>query len=316
MLNKLFSFVLALLFPLWGYADTAPVYHATHDTQSVNETYIEVNGASLFCKTMGRGSPLIVLHGGPGFSHDHLLPLSKLARDNFLIFYDQRGGGKSTGEITPETINLGTFIDDLDAIRKAYKLDKIAILGHSWGGLLAMHYAIAHPEHVEKVILSNSCPATAEGYAAFLQEYQKRLAPYQDELKKLENSQAFASGDLSAISEYCRIIFKTYFYDPDKIDQMNLNMTSQAAMNLFKIFAILQQNVLLKPYDITHDLKLLHIPALIIHGDFDPIPVSCAENIHDSFENAEYILIKNCGHFPFVEQPEAFFAPVRDFLER
>ncbi len=115
-------------------------------TEQVNELFIDSEGSTIFCRTIGKGKPLIVIHGGPGSGQDYLLPqFYDLAKNNFVIFYDQRGAGRSTGEINEDSMAISVFVKDLEVLRKAFNFDRVSLLGHSWGGFVAMHYAIEHP---------------------------------------------------------------------------------------------------------------------------------------------------------------------------
>lgn len=153
------------------------------------ERFIESGDAELFCKVGGKGEPLIVLHGGPGMSHDYLLPyMKRLEKNNFVIFFDQRGCGKSTGEINAETINIATYLEDIEAIRKEFGFEKVSVLGHSWGGLLAMEYAIAYPQSIDKLILLDSMPKSCEDTVLFVNEYVTRMAPYANEMEAIKLS--------------------------------------------------------------------------------------------------------------------------------
>ena len=238
----------------------------------------------------------------------------ELAKNNLVIFYDQRGCGKSTVDINANTISLESFLNDIEAIRLAFNLDKISILGHSWGGFLAMKYTITHPEHVDKLILSNSSPATSEGYALFGQEYMKRMEPYQKELEKIRSSQGFHDKNTRVMEQFYRLIFRQYCYIPEKADLLNLQMTPIASLNGEKVSEILRENVLDKPFNLNKGLRSLKVPALILHGDVDPIPPSTAQAIQDNIPGSKYVLMKNCGHFPYVEDPANYFKYINKFL--
>ena len=121
-----------------------------------------VADGSLYARTIGRGPPTIVLHGGPDFDHAYLLPdLDRLDDVLRLIYYDQRGRGRSASGVRPEDVDLRTEIDDVDRVRRHFGLESMAVLGHSWGGVLAMEYAIRHPERVSQLILLDTAPASA-----------------------------------------------------------------------------------------------------------------------------------------------------------
>ncbi len=283
--------------------------------QDVREIFVEADQAQLFCRVVGKGRPLVVLHGGPGLTQDYLLPqLYKLGEANLVIFYDQRGCGRSTGEINADTITMEAFVNDLEAIRQAFKFDKISVLGHSWGGFLAMQYAIAYPEKVEKLILSNSMAASADEFSLFIQEYIRRTAPYQAELKEIQSAPPFSEGDPELVERNYRLIFRAYCYLPAKAELLNLRMPASASVNGTKVYENLRRNVFTQPFDLHGALKGLNVPTLIIHGDADPVPASTAQHVHASISHSKYLLMKNCGHFPYVEDPETYLSHLKDFL--
>lgn len=287
------------------------------EAAEIQESFIQVDQAKIFCRMLGKGKPIIVIHGGPGLTQDYLLPnMEPLATTNQVIFYDQRGCGNSTGELKAETINIATFVEDLERLRKEFKFEKIALLGHSWGGLLAMQYAIAHPDAVEKLILSNACPASQGEFCLFIDEWFKRMTPYLDELNEVKNSEGFKKGDPETMKRYYLMQFRTYCYDPKKAELLNLALTPKAAIDGLKVFEFLNESFLSKPYNLHDSLKGLTIPTLIIHGDIDPIPFATAEHIHRSMRNSQFILMKNCGHLPYVEDPEAYFKKIAEFLNK
>jgi proline iminopeptidase len=279
------------------------------------EKYVEVNNAALFCTRLGEGAPLMVLHGGCGLSQNYLRPqMDALANSFSLLFYDQRAGGKSTGEISPATINTATYVSDLDAVRKAYGYEKISLLGHSFGAFVAIHYALAHPDKVDKLILSNSMPISSTLFSEFLEELSKRMGTEMALVEKLQTTPGFQTGDPETYKEYYTLYFKHYLFNPEKVKELNLQMSPQAALNSVKILEVGAQTLFGKPYDLTDSLKTLKVPALVIHGREDVIPYSTAEQIYHALPHAEWFLIPQCGHFPYIETPETYFAKIREFL--
>lgn len=273
------------------------------------------DGAQLFCRVMGSGSPIIVVHGGPGLTHDYLLPqLSELAKEHLVIFYDQRGCGASISAIDADHINVDAFISDLEAVRRHFGFQKITLLGHSWGGFLAMKYAIFHPKSVDRLILANSMSGSSSEFELFFKECAKRMLPYQTKIQKILDSKEFAEKDPNTVEKYYKIIFSTYCHEAKSIDSLNLKMSSTAAINGSKVYDILRASVFLKPYNLHPQLQKLNISTLIIHGDSDPIPCFSAESLHQSIKGSKYVLIKNCGHFPYVEDAQAFFGAINKFL--
>lgn len=295
-------FLFLLFIPIFSYGEN-------------KELFVEVPNEKLYCHVMGQGNPLIVIHGGPGLTQDYLLPqMSKLAENHLVIFYDQRACGRSTGNITRDDMQISTFVSDLEHIRKFFGLRQISLLGHSWGGFVAFQYAIAHPEKVNKLIISNSMPASSEEFLLFIDEYFKRIAPYQEEIKDLQESPQFLAGDSDAFEKYLRLSFRTYCFDPEKADLLNLAMPDKAGLRFLQVYNVVRQNVFIKPFNFHDALKKLQMPTLVIHGDFDPVPVSTAENLHKSIPNSKFILMKQCGHFPYVEKPQEYFDHLEEFL--
>ncbi len=186
---------------------------------------------------------------------------------------------------------------------------------HSWGGFLAMQYAVAHPEHVSKLILSNSMPATSEEYGLFLQEWLTRMAPIQEIIAAMKMTQEFQEGDPETVEAYYRLMFRHYCFDPEDADDLSLRMTSEAFLKGAKVYECLRQNVFDLHFNLHAALQKLKVPVLIIHGDTDPVPYTIAENLHRTLAGSKYVLIEKCGHFPYVEKPEVYFPCLFEFLK-
>ncbi len=134
----------------------------------VRESHVDVRGARLYVRELGAGAPLVVLHGGADFNHRYLLPeLDGLGRAARVVYYDQRGRGKSSAEVVPEDATLASEIDDLDRIRQALEAETIDVLGHSWGAILAMEYATRHADRVSHLAVMNTAPASYADRARF-----------------------------------------------------------------------------------------------------------------------------------------------------
>ena len=145
------------------------------------ESRIPVGHASLYARDIGRGQPIIVLHGGPDFDHSYLLPdLDRLADAFRLIYYDQRGRGRSADHVRPEDVTLASEVADLDEVRRHFHLESSALLGHSWGAVLALEYALRHATRVSHLILMNPAPASASDLALFRKAYTEQLGADMD----------------------------------------------------------------------------------------------------------------------------------------
>lgn len=272
---------------------------------------VETKDAKLFCRVFGKGKPLIVVHGGPGLSQEYLLPqMAKLAEHNMVIFYDQRCSGKSGGNLSD--VSLEVFIEDLEAIRKSFPFEKVSILGHSWGGFLAMNYANLHSDKIDKLILLSSMPATSEDFGLFIQEYMKRTEPLTEELEAIRKSEEYKAGEPATVTKHLRLMFGAYCASPESVYELNFNATQQENLNASAIHGIIAQSVFLKPFNL--DLSNVACKTLVIHGDHDMVPLIAAQNLQKKIAGAEFVTLKDCGHFPFVEKPDELFDTLEQFL--
>src|SRR5580700_3570183 len=139
----------------------------------IQEGFIDSRGVLIYYMTVGRGAPLVIVHGGPGASHDYLLPyLLPLARHNRLIFIDERGSGKSEKLEDPSGYTVENMVEDVEAVRQGLKLGKISLLGHSFGGVLAQAYALKYQKNLTHLMLCSTFYSTSE----MNQVFQKELA--------------------------------------------------------------------------------------------------------------------------------------------
>lgn len=313
MIKNFFFYCLISCVPLIG--GMSPQLTTQGADAKIQEGFVHLDDAKLFYRTAGKGSPLVILHGGISLSQDYLLPdMLRLAENHFVIFYDQRACGHSTGDINLDTMTIDTIVKDLDSVRQAFRCEKISILGHSWGSFVAMNYAITYPHRVEKLVLSNSMPASSDDWALFITEMNRRLATSQDELDSLKASKEFKLGDPICCERYYQILFRSCFYKPENVLRLNLRMEPIAWIHSLQIDECFEKTLLNKPFNLYPSLTKLTIPTLVIHGDSDQIPPITAFALHKSIPHSKYVLLKKCGHFPYIEQQEEYFGQVETFL--
>jgi proline iminopeptidase len=268
-----------------------------------------VNGVEIFERRSGSGPVVVALHGGPGASHDYLLPgFDALATDRTLVLYDQRGGGRSP--LARETrAGWEEHVADLHALKELWGGTPLDLIGYSWGGLLAMLYAVRHPESVARLALVSPAPS----YRAARLEYERRYAAItngewaQEERRKLRES-GLQSRDLAA---YQRRLFElaviAYFKDPAKVSELTG----------FRLVERVQKEVWasLGDYDLRPALRGLQVPTVVLHGQDDVIPWETARETAECL-NAEFHLIPDCGHVPYVEGFDTFRTVLDAFLPR
>lgn len=272
-----------------------------------------VNGAELYYKVMGTGEPIVMLHGGPGFEHTYLLPqLGELAKRYRLIFYDQRTSGGSVASTDSASITLEAFVADLEGIREAFGLDRMNLLGHSWGGMLAMFYALEHPDNVNSLMLISSGGARSDFWGD-LGANIARNRTSEDSVMLAEFS-GDPTGDAAAFERYMMVFFRSYFYDVELGDSLNMKVTDTTRKNM-GLLASTPLNRAIRNYDIVDRLSEIEVPTLIVHGRQDVIPVGYAEEIHDHIPGSELVILEQCGHFPYIEKPAEFFDIIGAFMD-
>jgi proline iminopeptidase len=280
---------------------------------SVTEATVTVNGVALHTRTVGDGPDVVVLHGGPGAHHDYLLPqFDALATGRRLRYYDQRGGGRSpVDRDTP--VGWREQVDDLDALVTHWGIAPATLLGYSWGGLLALLYAATNPERVGRLALIAPAPLTPEHRA----EFQSRFAARMAEPSVVEGRRALQQSGLRAQDEdaYKRRAFELsvagYFKDPDRArDLTPFRVTGRTQQEVWDSVGASDLRAELD------ELAELCIPALIVHGRHDPIPLHTAEQVAHWLCDARIEVLENSGHVPHVEEFETFVRVVDDFLPK
>jgi proline iminopeptidase len=290
-----------------------------------SERRIPVGSTSLYARAIGRGQPAIVLHGGPDFDHGYLLPDLDRLKDAFrLIYYDQRGRGRSADHVRPHDVTLTSDVDDLDKVREHFLLDAPALLGHSWGAVLALEYAIRYPTRVSHLILMNPAPASVSDLAVFRKAYLEKLGADMDRQRDIVASAAYQAGDPEAVAARYRIHFKPALKRPEDYEKLMATMKagfiSQGKEGIVKARAIEDQLMRdtwqAASYDLIPKLRNLRIPALVIAGDHDFIPLQIAEHIAQALPHAKLLAIKDCGHFAFLECPGEVRKALTSFLRQ
>lgn len=274
-----------------------------------------IDGIELYYKILGDGEPIVILHGGPGLDHSYFLPqMAELADDFQLIFFDQRLSGLSSSDIDSTAISMDHFVEDVEGIRKALNLQKMNLMGHSWGGLLAMFYAIKHPDNLKSLILVSPTAASVSLMMKSQQILSQRFTQ-EDRLQRMQivQSEAFKNGEPSAFADLFRLSFKPSFYQRALLDSLTLELPSNFAANSAKLQLLFRD---MGEYDIHSELSKIACRALIVHGDYDAIPLEAIDNIHQNIPNSEIVILENCGHFPFIETPEPFFEHIKKFMAK
>lgn len=262
----------------------------------------------LFVRRVGEGRPVVALHGGPGADHGYLRPgFDTLADDRELIYYDQRGGGRSPVE-REVPVGWTEQVADLEALREHWGIERLTLAGYSWGGLLALLYALEHPGRVGRLALVSPAPTWRAARERFEAEFARRnLSPALQEERRVLRGSGLRERDPAAYQQRLfELSVAAYFFDPLKARELTP----------FRITGRTQKGVWqsLGHYDLRPRLpELRDTPSLVLHGEEDPIPIAAARTTADLLE-AEFHPIPNCGHVPYVEALDDFRRILGAFL--
>jgi proline iminopeptidase len=257
--------------------------------------------------------PLLLLHGGPGASHEYLLPqMLELAREHRLVTYDQRGGGRSRADDDRAAIGWRDQVADVERVALELDVTPLAIVGYSWGGLLAMLYAIEAAAGglataPASLALIDPAPVTRAYRDAFEAEFARRQAgPVVAALREELQRSGLKDRDPEAFRQRSfELSVAGYFADPRRAHDLTP----------FRVTGRVQQSIWqsLGDYDILPALQALRVPAVVLHGQEDPIPLASSDAAARAL-GTECVVLHDCGHVPYVEQPDQLFPPLLAFL--
>jgi proline iminopeptidase len=288
---------IALALPVRGAEEKGNTFQAPGAT-----IYYEVRGG-------GAGMPLFLANGGPGFDHAYLHVSDvwdRIAESRPVVFWDQRGNGRSGALKSGQSCTLADQIADLEALRAHLGYDKIDLLGHSWGGYLAMAYAARHPEHIAHlVILDSAAP-----------RWQDTRYLFEDVFPEIEEQRvsfdyAATLGDKAAEADGLRVYLSMLCVSPEKRDAL------LAASSSFVYNGPVNQmlNADLARFDLNPELPKLRFPTLVGTGRYDfNVAPRIAYRIHKAIPGSRFVAFEHSGHLPFYEEPDEFRQVLVEFL--
>jgi len=284
------------------------------------QTFVDAGGGvRLWTTETGTGSPVIVIHGGPGMDHDSLAAdLAPLAKHHRVIYYDQRGGGRSTLPDKPGLLTIDDHVRDLEALRQHFGFAKVTLLAHSFGPAIAAQYAIRYPTRVERMIFLSPIPPRK---GKFFDEYGARLH------QRLTAAQSKRAGELQkalATSKDVTAVCREYWslMTPPRLAKSTPLSVVKADLCAAPPEAIRYGMTKTNPatfgslgdWNWTKDLAHVQAPTLIIHGDEDAIPMAMASEWVTALPNARIVRLAHTAHFPHAERPTLVFPAIETFL--
>lgn len=286
---------------------------------------VTVNGAKLYVVTVGTGNPLIIIPGGPGGSHPGYRRFDSLANDNMLIYFDAFGRGKSDTAKDVKEYSLQRDIEDIEGLRVALKLDKINVLGHSYGGLVAQGYALKYPQHVSHLILAN----TFHSYLMWQKnddnsnhEIKTNYPEVWDSLMLIREK-----GAVSSDPEHQRLYAKVpygflYAYNPENFISRGAKPYPHSFNSKLYYQMVGRDGDFIVgsdigTFDYRKELKNLNMPVLIYGGRYDRVAVpEMMVKYKEYCPQATYVMFEKSGHNPQVEEPQKLFKLIEGFLHK
>ena len=279
--------------------------------------YIPVDGHRVWYRRVGSGGiPLLLLHGGPGAGHDYLEPLQGLARDREVIFFDQLGCGRSDQPADRSLWRIERFVREVDTVRTALGLDRIHLLGQSWGGWLGIEYLLSQP----RGIVSATLASTSASIPQFVAEANRLKAQLPPEMVAVMQ-RCEAAGDWrnpryeAAVMEFYRRHLCRLDPWPDALLRSVRNLDGNAVyetMNGPNEFIVIGN---LRDWDRIARLAEIRVPTLITVGRFDEIPPVCAETMRRGIAGSRVVVFEHSGHTAHLEETERYLQVVGDFLQ-
>lgn len=292
------------------------------------EGFVDAHGVMIYYKILGRGEPLLIVHGGPGASHDYFLPyLLPLARHNQLVFIDERGSGRSEKLEDPSGYTVENMVEDVEAVRQALGLGKISLLGHSYGGVLAQAYALKYQANLSHLVLGSTFASTKGLNEVFVRMKEKMSPELRDRINKMEADGLYGHGLPYEQNRYTTGYMvaawgEGYFpylyhnrpdanYDPQENGKMSWDLYREMWGSHGEF--VIDGN--LKSVEYTDRLATIKVPTLILVGDHDESDPSLSEAMHAKIAGSKLVILPSSGHMTFVDQPGMFLKAVDDFLK-
>jgi proline iminopeptidase len=311
-----------------------PISHENNSPQNANqavlkmeEGFVDAHGVLIYYKAVGQGEPLVILHGGPGASHDYFLPyLLPLARTNRLIFIDERGSGRSQKLEDSSAYTVENMAADVEDVRQALNLGKISVLGHSCGGILAQAYALKYPENLTHLILCSTFHSTSKMNEVFKKIKAKMAPELLSRIEKMEKAGLYGHGKAYEQGRYTAEYMTAawgegyfpYLYQNHPDANYDPVANGNMAWDVYRVMwgsngeFVIDGN--LKSVEYTDRLLSIKVPTLITVGDNDECAPSLSEEMHQKIAGSQLVVFPKSGHMTFVDQPDLFIKAVNEFL--
>lgn len=273
---------------------------------------IKIRDVSLFVDVVGRGDPLVLMHGGPSADHWSMAPLRRLADRFTVVFYDHRCNGRSQGA-SVTSMTWDNLTADADALRERLGFERWAVLGHSFGGHVALEYALRYPDHLSHLVLVNTA---ADAHWA-RENAPAVLAARGWPEDKVELCRRWFAGEVPSHEAFRTLMTlgPAYYHDPSPLTFARDFLGGGWRTKFRPEALIFAGQQLMKGWSVVERLREITVPTLVLAGASDFIfPPAAHRELVAGIPDARLQLIERAGHEPWVERPDAFYPVLRTFL--
>lgn len=279
---------------------------------------VAVPGGQIWMQRVGAGTglPVIALHGGPGSPHDYLEPLAALGRHWPVVFYDQLGCGRSERPDDASLWTLERFVAELDAVLCAVGAERVHLIGHSWGAMLAVDYALVHPQRVASLVLHSPCLSMTR-VRADMQRLREALP--ESVRRVIDRCEAEGTTDSGAYGAAAMAFYRRHVCVLPQWPEPLMRSQQGWSMDVYTTMwgpAEFTPTGNLAGYEREERLAELDLPVLYLCGRHDEMTPESTAAYRDATWNAEFVVFEHSAHVAHLEEPERYLEVVSDFLTR
>jgi proline iminopeptidase len=290
------------------------------DDKGFREGYLSVNGGKIWFRIAGTaagGIPLLLLHGGPGAPHDYQEPLEQLSDERPVIFYDQLGCGNSDRPLDKSLWTIGHFVEEIETVRRELGLERLHILGQSWGSMLAVDYMLSRsPRGILSLILSGPC-LSASRWESDQRAYLGELP--EEARKAIYSAEASGNFDSPEYQQAMTLYYNRYVCRLDPWPECLSRAFQKFGSDVYKYMwgpSEFTVTGTLKGFERAGRLKEIKVPVLFTCGRFDEATPATTAYYQSMLPGSEMAIFEGASHSHHLEKTGEFIRVVRDFLSR
>ena len=292
------------------------IWSCTNNNLKLGEGFLETNGGKVWYDVSGQGdkTPLVILHGGPGYPSYSLNQLTELNNERPVVMYDQLGCGRSDRITDTNLLTIVSYTEQLDDLLNALDLEEVYLYGHSWGTILGVEYFLKHPTRVKGMVLSSPCL----DLDLWLKDAEILISKLPDSTQfYINQSIRNENSDPENMKEAINLFYNTYYTTKQPISEDMQKTIDGVGYNVYEYMWGKEDYVVtgtLKGYDVTSKLSQVNVPTFYLTGEFDAARPSTVQHYSELTPNSKFHVITNAGHQTVHDNPMETISVIRDFL--